>query len=77
MKPRKCYLVLTSLDRAVEYPSQTAAIRAFRYTADELFKYGQRIEATLHFANSREELVEYPDYTLALGPNGGLKMEKA
>lgn len=73
----KTYLRIGSdyLEDAKRYPSKRAALAAFREVAEELARYGQRIEASLHYANNKEELAEYPDYTVALGPRGGLKVE--
>jgi hypothetical protein len=51
------------------------ACAAFMETALELDRYGQKIEASLHVAPNRNEIAEYPDYVLALGPRGGLKIE--
>jgi hypothetical protein len=65
-----------TLDDAKLYPSMRAAIEAYAETARELDRYGQKCEASLHFARNREELQEYPDRVLSLGPKGGIKVER-
>ena len=73
------YLVYStdSIDQAQRCESKASAIRAFRFTAEELDRYGQAIEATLHYAEKRSEIAEYPDFVLSLGPRGGVKVERA
>ncbi len=66
-----------ALDAAKRYPSMRAAVEAYADTARELARYGQRCEASLHFANNRDELQEYPDRLLSVGPRGGIKVERA
>lgn len=66
-----------TLDEAKGYQSKGAAVDAFERTARELDRFGQAIEASLHFANGREELAEYPNFVLSLGPRGGLRCERA
>ena len=75
----KCFLRLgtDSLDRAIAYRSRAAAIAAFRAVAVELDRYGQRIEATIHIAPSRDLVDEYPDFLLSLGPRGGVRVDRA
>lgn len=53
------------LEDSKEYPRKSAAIAAYVDTATELWRYGQTIEASIHIANSRDDLVEYPDYVLS------------
>ena len=64
-------------DDAVPFNTKAAAVADFEAAARELDGYGQRIEATLTFANSRETLQEYPDYVLSLGPRGGVRVDLA
>lgn len=66
-----------ALEDAQGYRSKAAALDAFERTARELDRYGQAIEATLHIADSKDDLAEYPDFVLALGPRGGLRCERA
>ena len=70
-----------SLDDAVAYPvvyrSLESCKNVFREVANDLARYGQEIEATVHIAESRDALDEYPDYVLSLGPRGGLRCERA
>lgn len=75
----KTYLRIGSdyLEQATAYRNKRAAVEAFAETARELARYDQRIEASLHYANNRDELAEYPDFVLSLGPRGGVKIERA
>jgi hypothetical protein len=66
-----------SLNRAIAYRSRAAAVAAYRAVASELDRYGQRIEATVHITPSRETIDEYPDFVLALGPRGGVRVDRA
>jgi hypothetical protein len=63
------------LEDAKAYQSKSAAIEAYRETMEELGRFGQRIEASLHIANSKAELAEYPDFVLSPGPRGGVRVE--
>lgn len=65
------------LDQAVGFTTKAAALGEFESTARELDRYGQRIEASLHIADSKDALQEYPDFVLSLGPQGGLRCERA
>ncbi|AOZ05894.1 hypothetical protein [Cupriavidus malaysiensis] len=65
------------LDQAVKYSSKAGAVAAFRETSDELDRYGQSITASLHIADTLDEVVEYPDFVLERGPRGGIKGERA
>lgn len=72
----KTYLCISgdSLDQARRYPTKTAAIGAYKAIADEITNYGnQAPEATLHYARNRQQLQEYPDLALSLGPRGGVQ----
>jgi len=74
-----CYLRTggDALEDAVAYLTIGAAVRDFEATARELDGYGQRIDASVHIAANFEELGEYPDIVLSLGPRGGLRKEAA
>lgn len=65
------------LDQAVKYSSKAGAIDAFRETSDELDRFGQSITASIHIADTMDEVVEYPDFVLERGPKGGVKVERA
>jgi hypothetical protein len=65
------------LDDAAPYRTVTAAREAYAETARELGRYGQSIEASIHLADSRDALQEYPDYVLSVGPRGGIRMQRA
>jgi hypothetical protein len=75
----KTYLRIGSdyLDDAKRYRSKKAAIAEFKHVASELARYEQRIDASLHYARNYDELHEYPDFVLSLGPRGGVKIERA
>ena len=66
-----------TLHDAIGYPTVRAAVTAFRRAAEDLDNYSQACEASIHLAPTRSELVEYPDYVLALGPRGGVRVERA
>lgn len=65
------------LDDAKRYSTRATAVWKFQQVAQELARYGQDIQASLHAAPSREALAEYPDFVLALGPRGGIQLQKA
>lgn len=80
----KCYLLYsTSYDQsdAELCDSIGEAKREFMRTAEELDRYGQAIEASIHLRDERchdePKLCEDPSYALSLGPRGGLKCEGA
>lgn len=75
----KCFLSYSTdyLDDAVYFSSVVQAVEDFRLCAEDLARFEQKIEATIHIAPTREEVVEYPDYVLSLGPRGGVKKERA
>jgi hypothetical protein len=64
------------LERAIACHTISDAVSAFRRIARDLGRFEQRVEATLHFANSRGELAEYPDRVLSVGPRGGIRVER-
>jgi len=74
-----CYLREGSdyLEDAVRFKSIYEAKEAFFITAKDLDRYGQKHEAAIHIADTMDEVVEYPDYVLSLGPRGGLVCERA
>lgn len=76
---KTCYLRYESdsLDNAEMHASMASACSKFLKTAKDLDRYGQRIEASIHIAAAKEELNEYPDYVLSLGPRGGLRKQTA
>lgn len=71
----KYYLHLAgdTLDEAEMHRSKRDAVASFEDTARELDRYGQPIEGTIHKATSRQEIAEYPDFALSLGPRGGVR----
>lgn len=80
MKPcDKFYLRMGDdyLQDAKPYASKTAAINAFADTARELWRYGQKISASIHIAESLDDIAEYPDFILETGPRGGIRVESA
>ena len=66
-----------TLEQAKRYPTKKAAIAAYAATARELDRYGQTIEATLHYARNATELAEYPDYILFLSDSGAIRCVSA
>lgn len=73
-----CFLVFGNeyLDDAKKFHSIAAAKEEYLSVARQLDRYGQRIDGRVHIARTRDEVVEYPDYVLSLGPHGGLKVER-
>lgn len=72
---QRCYLRMGDdyLEDAVFCEKLGHALSDFWSTARELSRYGQRIEATIHFVDKKgDEPGEYPDRVLSLGPRGGL-----
>lgn len=69
-----CYLRFSNdyLDDAQRCSSKKEAIAEFRAVAEELARYDQVIEGAIHYAKSKSELDEYPDFVLSLGPRGGV-----
>jgi hypothetical protein len=57
------------------YHTKQECLDSFRRTAEDLDRFGQAIEASVHIAPKRSEIAEYPDYVLSLGPRGGLKVK--
>lgn len=72
-----CYLRIANddINEATRCRSIAYAKGEFMAAAQELDGYGQRIEASIHIADTWDEVDEYPDYVLSLGPRGGLKCE--
>lgn len=79
MKGRRAYLRLgdDNLSDAELYATKREAVAAFASVARELGRWGQRLTASLHFAETRDELDEYPDFILSIGPRGGVNVEAA
>lgn len=72
----KCYLQYA--DGHGEYlPMRSIkyAIGEYRATMEELARYGQPIEASIHVGRCWDEVHEYPDLVLSPGPRGGVKVE--
>ena len=65
------------LDQATRFRTRADAVAAYGYAARELAEYGQDLDASIHLAPTRAELVEYPDLVLSLGPRGGVRVERA
>lgn len=74
-----CFLVFGNeyLVEAKKFHSIAAAKEEYLSVARELDRYGQRIGGSIHIAQTRDDVVEYPDYVLSLGPHGGFKVERA
>lgn len=74
-----CFLRMGNdyLEDAQKWNSINAAKMEFLFTARDLARYDQTITASIHIAPTLDEVVEYPDYVLSLGPKGGLNCERA
>jgi hypothetical protein len=64
------------LNEAERHTTLRDAVAAFREVANELGRYDQRIDASVHIAAKRSECDEYPDYVLSVGPRGGVRCER-
>jgi len=65
------------LSDSLEFDAKHLALAEFRRAAKQLHRYGQTLQASLHIAPDRDSLVEYPDYTVTLGPRGGVQVQRA
>lgn len=65
------------LDVAARYTHKRDAVYTYKVLAENLSRYGQELNATIHIADKRSECVEYPDFYLSLGPRGGVRCERA
>ena len=52
------------LSEATPHETFGAAEAAYRSAAAQLWRYGQRLEATVHLGERLDDLDEYPDYVL-------------
>ena len=80
IRGQRCFLRLASdpLENAIYYFTVTDAVNAFERQARQLARFGQRLEATLHYVDSVSDVpAEYPNCVLSLGPRGGLRVENA
>ena len=59
------------------FETKAGAVFHYRHVAQELAEVGQTIDGTIHVAQRRDALVEYPDFILSLGPRGGVRVERA
>jgi hypothetical protein len=67
---------IDTLDEACRYATKKDALDTFRDLAEGLARFGQDVQGTIHVADRRSEIVEYPDWVLSLGPRGGLRCER-
>lgn len=65
------------VEKAIRMDSKASAIEAYRTAAQELAQYEQSLEGAIHLAECRDELVDYPDFVLSLGPRGGVRCTAA
>lgn len=65
-----------SIEDAERHLTLGDAKASFMEAANELYSYGQPIEASVHIADRKSNVDEYPDYVLSLGPRGGCKCER-
>jgi len=66
-----------TLDEALRFAQKVDAVSEYRRVAKELAQYGQAIDASLHIASCRAEVVEYPDFVLSLNESGRVVTEQA
>lgn len=62
-----CFLRIgsDSLDEATQHDTIRSAVAEYSRVARDLARFGQAIDATIHIARTREELVEDADYCLS------------
>lgn len=74
---KTCYLRIGADDitEAQRCISVAAAKREFGRVARDLARFGQAIEGTIHIADSRWDVAEYPDFVLRLSDSGGVICE--
>ncbi|WP_396329416.1 hypothetical protein [Burkholderia anthina] len=66
------------LDDAVKHTTKADAIASFRQTNEELDRFGNTpLDGSIHVASSKDDLAEYPDFVLSMGPRGGVRVERA
>lgn len=65
------------LEQAIAFKTKSGAIDYYRRVAEDLIRFDQAIEASIHVAPDRDQVVEYPDWILSLGPRGGLHLQSA
>ena len=73
-----CFLRIGAeyLEDAERYSSVARAVKVYRRYAHECMRYGNTpADATIHIAETRDELHEYPDWMLSVGPRGGVRKE--
>lgn len=78
--PRYCFFATDNLDHAIAFRQKSAAIDNYRALLAEHLRYGEphnAPQASLHYANRRSEIDEYPDFILSCGPRGGVVCERA
>ena len=66
-----------AVEEALRFANKRDAVAEYRRVANELAQYGQAIDASLHIAPSRAEVVEYPDFVLSLNESGRVVTEQA
>lgn len=74
-----CYFATDDLALAVRFCSRAAAVDNYRALLADHLRYGEphnAPQASLHFAATRAEINEYPDYVLSCGPRGGVRIER-
>ena len=75
LKAQRCYLLFCGdmPEKAEPHRSIKDARDAYLKVARELDRYGQRIEASLHFVDTLDgNFAEYPDRVLSLSERGAL-----
>lgn len=70
---------LDGLDSAPWYYTRQDAVSAFCDYAREGMRTGldEYPTGAIHAAPSRDELNEYPDWILSIGPRGGVRVDRA
>lgn len=74
---RRMYWLCEECEDPVPYATKAAAIAAFRKVAEELAQYAQAHSASLHIAETADDISEYPDFVLSTEyPHFGVQVTK-
>jgi hypothetical protein len=61
------------LNDVEEHSTKSDAVASYAEAAQQLDGLGQELHGSIHIAESRRDIAEYPDYFLSLGPRGGVR----
>ena len=71
------FLASNAWSGTTEHRTLADAMGEFRRFNTELLRFGNvPIDALVYVAPSRADMGDYPEYSLAIGPRGGVRCEK-